>query len=217
MTLNINQKMGAYNMHILLIDNYDSFTFNLVHLVLSIPNVKLTVRRNDDAFLEEIRKGDYDAAIIGPGPGSPEDHAYFGHNHTVITEYGTKGLPILGVCLGFQGIYHAFGGTLKKASLPMHGKISQLDIIDDTGKILHNLPQHLSVMRYHSLMADFDQPVPDCLNITAFTHKAESALRNGREAMVLEHKEHPIYGVQYHPESFATEYGRAMIQNFLRI
>ncbi|MDM8566050.1 aminodeoxychorismate/anthranilate synthase component II [Candidatus Halobeggiatoa sp. HSG11] len=200
--------------HILLIDNYDSFTFNLQHLLLAIPNVTLTIKRNDDPFLEELEAGKYAGVVISPGPGSAEDKNYFGFNNQVILNFGTQGLPVLGICLGFQGIYNCFGGKLKVSNLPMHGKVSSLKI-DSNGLILNSIPDGIHVMRYHSIMADLKQAVPECLRLTAYTHPCKSQTANGTELMALEHKEHPIYGLQFHPESFATEYGDRIMENFI--
>ena len=204
------------NIHILLIDNYDSFTYNLQHLLAVVPNVTLTVKRNDEDFLKELESGHYAGVVIGPGPGSPEDEHYFGFNKRVILDFGTKGLPILGVCLGFQGIYHCFGGQLKVANLPMHGKVSELQI-ENNGLILQGIPNGARVMRYHSIMVDLEQTIPECLECLAYTGMGLSQEWNGRELMALEHKEHPIYGVQFHPESFATEYGKRVIENFVNL
>lgn len=201
--------------HLLLIDNFDSFTYNLQHLLAVIPDVTLTVKRNNEDFIRALETGDYTGVVIGPGPGSPEDDNYFGFNKRVILEFGTQGLPILGVCLGFQGIYHCFGGQLKVARLPMHGKISELQI-ENHGLILQGIPNGIRVMRYHSIMADLTQAVPDCLELLAYTCASVSQELNGQELMALEHKEYPIYGVQFHPESFATEYGEHIVGNFVK-
>jgi anthranilate synthase component 2 len=196
-------------LRILLVDNYDSFTFNLKHLVESQDGVNVTVVRNDDDFLPDVKKGIYDAAIIGPGPGSPEDDAYFGYNKNLILDHGTNGLPLLGVCLGFQGIYHCFGGKLRVGNHPVHGKTSGLKIEND-GVMMKGIAPGTPVMRYHSILADTSYPVPNSLKLTAFTEEG------GRdEPMVLEHAEFPIYGVQFHPESFATANGARMVRNFL--
>ena len=200
---------------ILLIDNYDSFTYNLQHLIQMHSDARLIVKRNDEAeALDEIARGEYDGVVIGPGPGSPEDEAYFGFNRDVILQHGVGGLPILGVCLGFQGIYHAFGGKLKVAPLPMHGKISRISI-DSSSVILQGIPSDIHAMRYHSIIADTQAAVPSCFNLTAYTEDGESKAHNGEELMAIEHKDYPIYGVQFHPESFATEYGERVIRNFI--
>lgn len=201
---------------LLLIDNYDSFTYNLYHLLSEMKGVALSVRRNDENFLPDLDAGAFDAVVIGPGPGSPQDENYFGSCLKVITHYGKQGLPILGVCLGFQGIAHAFGASLKRANLPMHGKLSELEILkhDTLFAGIEGAPE---VMRYHSLMVDTDQPIPNELMITAEVSKdAPSVEINGREIMALEHQDYPIYGVQFHPESFGTDIGLQIVENFLR-
>jgi anthranilate synthase component 2 len=200
---------------LLLIDNYDSFTFNLYHLFAQLPGVCLEVKRNDELKLAELDR--FDGVIIGPGPGSPTDEQYFGKCMQVIVDYGTKGLPILGVCLGFQGIAHAFGTPLKRAPLPMHGKLSKLNIYK-TDTILAGLANEIMVMRYHSLLIDGSEPFSDELVITAEVQQNEPSIeQNGREIMALEHKKHPIYGVQFHPESFASEGGFTIAQNFVQL
>lgn len=203
--------------HLLLIDNYDSFTYNLYDLLSTIDGVTLTIRRNDEDYLDELERGRYDAVVIGSGPGSPMDKKYFGNCLQVIKDYGTRGLPILGVCLGFQGIAYAFGASLKRAKLPMHGKLSQLTISKhDT--LFSGITEPPVVMRYHSLIVDPDAPLPNDLIFTAEVKETEkSVMVNGRELMALEHVKYPIYGVQFHPESFATEAGRNIAENFLRI
>lgn len=201
---------------ILLIDNYDSFVFNLKALCESLEGVSITVMRNDDPFIELLGQNRFDGLIISPGPGSPDDEHYFGQCMRAIKEVGpSRRLPIFGVCLGFQGIAHAFGCTLRRAPLPMHGKVSALKIIEP-GVILRDIADGSRVMRYHSLMIDMRKPFSDELKITAEVAQGErSIIKNGREIMAIEHVKLPIYGVQYHPESFATESGREMIENFV--
>lgn len=200
-------------MKILLIDNYDSFTYNLVHLFAQINDVEVDVVRNDAINLKNIIK--YDGIIIGPGPGSPSDPNYFGDNMQVIKICARHKLPLLGVCLGFQGIALAYKAHLKKAKLPQHGKTSRLFILDD--QILFKaVPQNVEVMRYHSLMIDTDKPLPDELIITSEVRSSNETVKaNGREIMSFRHKALPIYGVQFHPESFATELGDKMAENFI--
>lgn len=194
-------------MKILIIDNYDSFTFNLYQYTGEIlkkngQDIKIDVIRNNQIPLNEITKRKYTRIIISPGPGNPSDKAYFGVCGEVITKLG-KTIPILGVCLGMQGIAHYFGGRVVRARLPMHGKTS---IIKHDGKgVFEGLPQGLEVMRYHSLIAE-KETLPKILDITAQA--------NG-EIMGLRHKQYPIEGIQFHPESFATEGGKEMLTNFL--
>lgn len=204
-------------MKILLIDNYDSFTYNLLHLFAKIDDVKVEVVRNDENFTNRLSAGEFDAAIISPGPGDPTDSNYFGKNTEVIKDYGLKGMPILGVCLGFQGIAAFFGASLKKADSPMHGKTSKLKFTQKD-RLLEGLTDGIDVMRYHSLMIDTDKPLPDDIVFTAEVEEdEESVMLNGREIMALRHKSLPIYGVQFHPESFASEMGDKLAMNFVNI
>lgn len=221
-------------MNILIIDNYDSFTFNLYQYVGELMQSRvqrfgLDVFRNDKITVREIREIGYERIILSPGPGDPSDRAYFGVCADVLTDIG-KTIPVLGVCLGMQGIAHYFGGKVVKAKLPMHGKTS---VIAHNGKgVFANLPQNLEAMRYHSLIAD-KKSLPSCLEITAIVSSSSRADRGdlgeiaspsftrdrndekGNEIMGLRHKEYPIEGIQFHPESFATEAGKKMLENFL--
>lgn len=204
------------DINILLIDNYDSFTFNLQHLLAQQPNTNLEIMRNDHIDLKALEAGVYAGVVIGPGPGSPENEAYFGLNKNIILDFGTQGLPVLGVCLGLQGIYSCFGGKLKIAQTPVHGKLSELKILRP-GVILKDTPDGISVMRYHSILADLDEPIPDCFDLNAYTQNSYSQSLNKDELMVIEHREHPIFGIQFHPESFATDCGDLFVKNFLKI
>ena len=199
----------------LLVDNYDSFTYNLLHLFAVHAGVEVCVRRNDDDLLGALATGAFDGVVISPGPGSAEDKKYFGHNAEVITQVGTRGMPILGICLGFQGIYHCFGGRLKIATPPMHGKTSAVEITSPDSPLFANIPPVLEVMRYHSIVADVND-APACLTLSARVCDGVDS-NGGGELMAIEHKEHPIYGVQFHPESFATEWGQTLIGNFINI
>ncbi len=195
-------------MKVLIIDNYDSFTFNLYQLAgeileLSGIDFDLEVKKNDGLTIEEIKKMNLDCIIISPGPGEPRDKKYFGVCGRVIIELGRK-IPVLGVCLGMQGIAHCFGGKIVRAREPRHGKTSV--ILHDQKGIFVGLPQGLEVMRYHSLAVD-EKSLPSCLEATART--------GDNEIMGLRHKIYPIEGVQFHPESFVTEGGRQMMSNFL--
>ena len=206
-------------MKLLIIDNYDSFTFNLYQYageVLSRAQspFEILVKRNDELTLEQIIAINADRIIISPGPGSPDNPNYFGVCKQVITELG-KTTPLLGICLGIQGIAYAFGGEVIRSPLPMHGKTSNIQ--HNGQQVFSNLPVPLEVMRYHSLMVN---PVnlPDCLEITATVgsskHPKNKALETP-EIMGIRHKQYPIQGVQFHPESFATEAGMLMLSNFL--
>lgn len=212
-------------MRVLIIDNYDSFTFNLYQYVGEIlqrrqelDGFEVIVKRNDEVTLDEVNALDPDRIIISPGPGTPEDREYFGVCQHVITHCG-KTTPLLGVCLGMQGIAYCFGAHIVRASVPMHGKVS--GVAHDNQGVFSDMPQNLEIMRYHSLIVDATT-LPDCLEITSVisengnTHSDfTAAVANGREIMGIRHKEYPIEGIQFHPESFATEGGQALLQNFL--
>ncbi len=196
-------------MKVLIIDNYDSFTFNLYQYVGELLQERekdfvLDVIRNDELPLAEIKKRKYDKIIISPGPGDAADKEYFGVCADVITEIG-KTTSVLGVCLGMQGIAYYFGGKVVRAKMPMHGKTS-LITHDDKG-VFANVPQAIEVMRYHSLIAE-KKSLPDTLEVTATAQDTD-------EIMGLRHKNYPIEGIQFHPESFATEAGKILLKNFL--
>lgn len=198
-------------MKVLLIDNYDSFTYNLYQYAGEILQgvgkaFQLDVVRNDDTDLETIRSEKYERIIISPGPGDPKDKDYFGVCSDVILELG-KETPILGVCLGMQGIAHYFGGRVVRARVPKHGKTDR--IMHDGKGVFRDLPQDIEVMRYHSLVAE-EVSLPACLEISSRVVSDEA-----REIMGLRHREYPIEGIQFHPESFATEGGMKMVENFL--
>jgi anthranilate synthase component 2 len=217
-------------MKILIIDNYDSFTFNLYQFIGEIletaqrqgeiETFDIVVKRNDEITLEQARAFAADRIIISPGPGTPEDKDYFGVCADVITELG-RTIPLLGVCLGMQGIVHCFGGNIVKAPLPMHGKISPVNH-DDSG-VFRDLPDQLEVMRYHSLIANAES-LPECLRLNAtvgnlteidFENRNKLTSAGDFEIMGVEHRDYPITGIQFHPESFATEGGKDLIRNFL--
>ncbi|WP_314884241.1 aminodeoxychorismate/anthranilate synthase component II [Psychrobacter immobilis] len=212
-------------MNVLIIDNYDSFTFNLYQYIGEILQTmdgdkaaNVIVKRNNEITLADVQAMNLDRIIISPGPGTPDDPAYFGICAEVIEVMG-KTTPLLGVCLGMQGIAHVFGGDVVRASVPMHGKVSS--IRHDGAGVYQGLPQEIEIMRYHSLMVKADT-FPDCLAVTAVVANnahaefslTESALA-GEEIMGLQHKDYPIQGVQFHPESFATEGAKRLLTNFL--
>lgn len=199
-------------MKILIIDNFDSFTFNLYQTVGEIledagKSFELEVKRNNELSLAEIKDKQYDRIIISPGPGEPSDEHYFGVCGAVINEIG-KTVPVLGVCLGMQGIGYYFGGRVIRAEEPKHGKTSILQ--HDNKGVFAGLPQGLEVMRYHSLVVE-EKSLPSILEISAFTLSDSGT----KEIMGLRHKEYTIEGIQFHPESFATEGGKKMLENFL--
>ena len=201
-----------------LVDNYDSFTYNLYQYIgevlttaklnNQIGDFEVIVARNDQVTVADIEAAHTDRIIISPGPGSPEDESYFGVCAQVITELGPK-IPLLGVCLGMQGIVHCFGGKVVKAFVPMHGKVSPIS--HDGMGIFKDIPDQLEVMRYHSLMAAAES-MPDCLALTAVVGDLGS---DSYEIMAVKHKQFPIQGIQFHPESFATEGGKELMKNFL--
>lgn len=188
-------------MKILIIDNYDSFTFNLVQL-LGRKKVKVKVARNDEIDIEEIRKIRPDKILISPGPGRPEKA---GVSIKVIKKFGGK-IPILGVCLGHQAAAYVFGGKIIRANKLMHGKTSL--ITHDSKTIFAGLPRNFFAMRYHSLIVERNS-LPDVLEISAETEDGT--------IMGLRHKRKNIEGVQFHPESILTNVGSKLIDNWLKI
>jgi anthranilate synthase component II len=189
-------------MKTIIIDNYDSFTFNLYQYIGELDERPL-VFRNDAITVPELMKLKPDRVIISPGPGNPEDPAYFGVCRETIRVLGTT-VPLLGVCLGHQGIFSCFGGRVIRAKQVVHGKTS--NIFHDNSELFVGLPQPFEAMRYHSLVGD-PGTLPECLEVTART--ADGVI------MGLQHREFPIYGVQFHPESIGTSSGRRLIENFL--
>ena len=186
---------------ILIIDNYDSFTYNLVQYIGSL-NPRLEVHRNDKISIDNIKKMNPDRIVISPGPGKPEDS---GLSIDVVKEFGCK-IPIFGICLGHQAITVAYGGVVDRAPEIVHGKTSR---ITQTGSaIFKNIPEKFEATRYHSLVA-IEETFPEDLKVTA---KTENGL-----IMALEHKTYPTFGVQFHPESIVTEYGMDMVKNFLEV
>src|ERR671932_1832475 len=190
-------------MKILVIDNYDSFVYNIAQLLGELKTDPLVVR-NDKITLKETRNIKPDAIVISPGPGHPADRKYFGVCTDVIRELGPK-IPILGVCLGHQGIVHAFGGRVINAGKVRHGKTSAVQYLGD--RLFDNVNNPFKATRYHSLVADKDA-IPACLEVTA------KALDDG-EIMAIRHKEYLIEGVQFHPESILTNEGHKILQNFV--
>lgn len=186
---------------ILLIDNYDSFTYNVYQYAGSIePNIKVV--RNDKITIDEIVKMKPDKIIISPGPGTPDDA---GVSIEAIKKLGDK-TPILGICLGHQCIGRAYGATVSHAKALYHGKFSMVTA-DDSG-LFAGLDSPFKAARYHSLAVIADT-VPDCLKVTAVTEDGE--------IMAIEHMEYPVYGLQFHPESIYTPDGMKIIKNFLEL
>lgn len=186
---------------ILLIDNYDSFSYNLYQLIGEIePDIK--VIRNDELTIDEIKKLKPQRIILSPGPGRPEDAGII---IEVVTSLG-KDIPILGVCLGHQAICAAFGARITYANKLMHGKQSQVQFMKDC-PLFKNCPPAAPVARYHSLAAD-PSTMPEELKVTALTEDGE--------IMGVQHRSYPIYGVQFHPESIMTPNGKQMLVNFIK-
>lgn len=186
---------------ILLIDNYDSFSYNLYQLIGEIePNIK--VIRNDEMSIEEIMQINPERIVLSPGPGRPE-HA--GVIIECVKKVGVQ-IPIFGVCLGHQAICAAFGAAVTYAKELMHGKQSQVEFDTDSG-LFQGCPKSAMVARYHSLAADRDT-LPAELRVTA--------VAGDGEIMAIQHREYPIYGVQFHPESIMTPDGKTMLENFIK-
>jgi len=186
-----------------MIDNYDSFTYNLVQYFGEL-GTDLKVYRNDALTIAQIKKLKPKKIVISPGPGRPEDA---GISVDIIKELGGK-IPILGVCLGHQGIGYAFGGKIIRANRLMHGKTS---LIEHDGKELYKtIDNPFEATRYHSLVIE-KKSLPDCLEVTAVTKDKD------KEIMGIRHKSLPIWGVQYHPESILTKAGKSILKNFLKL
>ncbi len=186
---------------ILLIDNYDSFTYNLVHYLGELGAV-CEVHRNDRITVDEVIKAKPQAIVLSPGPCTPDDA---GICLDLIRACGPT-IPLLGVCLGHQALGQVYGGRVIRAGLPMHGKISS--IRHDGRGLFADLPRKIDVTRYHSLIVE-RASLPDDLEITAETSDGI--------IMGLQHKTHPVHGVQFHPESIASEHGHDLLANFLKL
>ena len=186
---------------ILVIDNYDSFTYNLVHYIGELGN-EVIVKRNDEVSFEDIAALNPNKIVISPGPCTPKEAGIS------IDLIKASSVPILGVCLGHQSIGAAFGGTIIKAPEIFHGKLSE--ITHNNKGLFKGIDNPYSVVRYHSLIIEKDS-LPDELQIT-------SVLKDNPDIiMAVQHKERPIYGVQFHPESIETDFGKKLIQNFLTL
>ena len=191
------------NGRIIVIDNYDSFTYNLVQYLGEIGEDPL-VFRNDEIDLSALKKLQPRALIISPGPGTPEKKRYFGVSIDILRNLSPE-IPTLGVCLGHQGIAVAFGGKIKRAEKLYHGKTTPIN--HDGKGLFKEIPNPFKAARYHSLIIN-DQKLPSVIQVTARSPSGE--------IMALKHKNLPIYGVQFHPESILTPYGRQILVNFLK-
>ena len=188
---------------ILILDNYDSFTYNLVQYLGEMGET-LVIHRNDALTVEEVGALAPEAIVLSPGPCTP---AEAGITVPVIRRWGPT-VPILGVCLGHQAIGEAYGGTVVRAGRVMHGKTSDLE--DDGTDLFEGLPSPLRVMRYHSLVVE-PSTLPAVLEVTA------RATDSADEIHALRHRKHPVWGVQFHPESVLTQHGHDLLRNFLRL
>lgn len=186
---------------ILLIDNYDSFSYNLYQLIGSVRD-DIKVIRNDEMTVAEIEALHPDYIVLSPGPGKPADA---GVCVEVVKELAEK-IPIFGVCLGHQAICEAFGATVSYAKELMHGKASMVKL-DTNSAIFRGMPEQVQAARYHSLAA-VEETMPECLKVTA--------VADDGEIMAVEHETYPVYGVQFHPESVLTPAGIDMIRNFMK-
>ena len=186
---------------ILVIDNYDSFTYNLVQYLGEL-GTDPVVRRNDAVGVEEIGRLAPSAIVISPGPCTPSDA---GVTVDVIRRWGSS-IPTLGVCLGHQAIGEAYGGVVVRADRVMHGKTSL--VTHDGSGVFAGLPSPLEVMRYHSLIVE-RETLPDCFSVVAVAQDDPSEIHG------VKHREHPVYGVQFHPESVMTQRGKELLKNFL--
>ncbi|OVE83218.1 anthranilate synthase component II [Natronolimnobius baerhuensis] len=189
--------------HVLFVDNYDSFTYNLVEYVSQLPGTETAVVKNT-ASLADVRAADPDAIVISPGPGHPKNDRDVGVTMDVLREVSPE-VPTLGVCLGLEAAVYEYGGSIGRAPDPIHGKASAVEH-DDSG-VFAGLEQGFRAGRYHSLVA---LEVPDCFEVTA-------TAEHGTETLVMgvRHREHPIEAVQFHPESVLTAAGHDIIENFL--
>jgi len=190
-------------MRLLLIDNYDSFTFNLAQYLGEL-GATVEVRRNDSIDLDEVRNIDPDAIVLSPGPGHPGNRRDFGICSDILGGVSPF-VPTLGVCLGHQGIAQCYGGRVVRAQRIMHGKASMVE--HDSSALFDGVPSPFQAGRYHSLIVEACS-LPSELKVTAVTKEGE--------VMGIRHREHPIEGVQFHPESVLTPQGKSILANFLR-
>ena len=189
---------------ILMIDNYDSFTYNIVQYCLEL-GADLKVIRNDEMSVEEIEKLNPEKIIISPGPATPDEA---GVSLECVSYYKDK-LPILGICLGHQTIAQSFGAKIVRAKKMMHGKTSKIVMNDKQTVLYSGMPKEFTATRYHSLVVDKDS-INDDIEVTSYS-------QDDNEIMSIQIKNHQIYGVQYHPESIMSEHGYKILDNFLRV
>jgi anthranilate synthase component II len=185
--------------HVFMIDNYDSFTFNLVQHLGEL-GATITVKRNDKVSLAEIAAAEPTHLVVSPGPCTPNEA---GISMDAILHFGMRLLPVLGVCLGHQAVGQVYGGVVRRAGAPVHGKTDEIS--HDGLGVFAGLPDPFTATRYHSLVVD--EVLPDCLELTAWN--AEGVV------MGVRHRELPVHGVQFHPESVLTSVGKDLLRNFL--
>jgi anthranilate synthase component II len=193
---------------IIIIDNYDSFSYNLYQLVQMQSQSTVEVYRNDAITLEALQEKAPDRIILSPGPGHPENDSDFGVCKSVILEQEALNCPVMGVCLGHQGIAYHLGGLVLGAPGIMHGKTSMIEPVKPS-PLFEGLSNPFEAMRYHSLLVD-EASLPDCLEITARDTVQHLP-------MALQHKTRPLFGIQFHPESIGTPEGKQLIYNFLSL
>ena len=191
-------------MKFLIIDNYDSFVYNIAQYLGEL-GVDCVVIRNDKITINEIKQKNYDGIVISPGPGTPDDRKYFGVCSDVIKDLGSS-TPILGVCLGHQGIISSFGGKVTNAGRVRHGKTSPVK--HNNSELFKGVKNPFRATRYHSLVGD-KTIIPEILEVTAVAE-------DDGEVMAIRHREYLIEGVQFHPESIMTEDGKKILANFIR-
>lgn len=189
-------------MKILLLDNYDSFTYNLHHLLRDCGEREITVRRNDEIQLDEIKK--FDKILLSPGPGLPNEA---GRMPEIIKQYENQ-KSMLGVCLGLQAIVESFGGGLLNLKNVFHGVATSIHLKNMSDKLFFNVPGTFSAGRYHSWVADPDT-LPACIEVTAVDDE--------NQIMAVRHRQFGLYGVQFHPESILTPFGKTILQNWLNL
>jgi anthranilate synthase component II len=194
-------------MSILIIDNYDSFTFNLYQMTAAVADVPVEVIRNDALTYEQFIDKAPSKVILSPGPGHPDNASDFGLCRAIIEKQPEHMIPILGVCLGMQGMSSIYGATVTQAPAIVHGKTSMIEVLKEECILFEGLPRPFEAMRYHSLIAE-EASIPDCLEITCkdLTHNL---------VMGVQHKALPLYGVQFHPESIGTPEGQQLLKNFV--
>jgi anthranilate synthase component II len=196
-------------MTILLIDNYDSFTYNLFQMTQAQTSEPVVVHRNDALSFDAILAERPSRILLSPGPGHPDTPSDFGVCSAILSRWQELSVPVLGVCLGHQGMGSHWGGRVTRAPVIMHGKTSLVDSLDPDCPLLKGLPQPFEVMRYHSLVVE-EASIPEAFRVTAKD-------RDHGLVMAMRHREWPLFGVQFHPESIGTPQGALILANFLQV